>query len=110
MTPIQDSAKSFQFNFPIPQSVLGPDEFFIIIQKLIIAILIGILIGLEREHSRSKASKIFAGIRTYPLLSMLGFSAALVASITNVWLYGIIFIDGVGKTGSMLPEMKLWPK
>jgi uncharacterized membrane protein (DUF4010 family) len=92
MTPIQDSAKSFQFNFPIPQSVLGPDEFFIIIQKLIIAILIGILIGLEREHSRSKASKIFAGIRTYPLLSMLGFSAALVASITNVWLYGIIFI------------------
>ncbi|MEJ2506931.1 MAG: MgtC/SapB family protein [Ignavibacteriaceae bacterium] len=92
MTPIQDSAKSFQFNFPIPQSVLGPDEFFIIIQKLIIAILIGILIGLEREHSRSKASKIFAGIRTYPLLTMLGFSAALVASITNVWLYGIIFI------------------
>ncbi|MEJ2495669.1 MAG: MgtC/SapB family protein [Ignavibacteriaceae bacterium] len=92
MTPIQDSAKSFQFNFPIPQSVLGPDEFFIIIQKLIIAILIGILIGLEREHSRSKASKIFAGIRTYPLLSMLGFSAALVASITNAWLYGIIFI------------------
>ena len=92
MTPIQDSTNSFQFNFPIPQSILGPDDFFLIIQKLIIAILIGILIGLEREHSRAKASKIFAGIRTYPLLSMLGFSAALVASVTNVWMYGIIFI------------------
>ena len=92
MTPIQDTTKSLQFNFSIPQSVLGPDEFFIVIQKLVIAILIGILIGLEREHSRSKTSKIFAGIRTFPLLSMLGFSAALVASLTNVWLYGIIFI------------------
>jgi len=92
MTPIQDTTKSFQFNFPLPQPVMEADEFFILIQKLIVAILIGILIGLEREHSRPKSGKIFAGIRTYPLLSMLGFSAALVASITTVWMYGVIFL------------------
>jgi uncharacterized membrane protein (DUF4010 family) len=92
MQSVQDTTQSFPFNFPIPQSALEPDEFFILIQKLVIAILIGILIGLEREFSRPKSGKIFAGIRTYPLLSILGFSSALIASFTETWIYGIFFL------------------
>ncbi len=92
MQTVQDTTQSFQFNFPIPQSALEPDEFFILVQKLVIAILIGILIGLEREFSRPKSGKFFAGIRTYPLLSMLGFSSALIASFTETWMYGIFFL------------------
>ena len=92
MQSVQDTTQSFQFNFPIPQSALEPDEFFILVQKLVIAILIGILIGLEREFSRPKSGKFFAGIRTYPLLSMLGFSSALIASFTETWMYGIFFL------------------
>jgi uncharacterized membrane protein (DUF4010 family) len=92
MQSVQDTTQSFQFNFPIPQSALEPDEFFILVQKLVIAILIGVLIGLEREFSRPKSGKIFAGIRTYPLLSMLGFSSALIATFTETWMYGIFFL------------------
>ncbi len=96
MPPFQDTIKTLPFNFPIPQSVLEPDEFLIIIQKLVIAILIGILIGLEREHSRPKSQKVFAGIRTYPLIAMLGFASALVSSITVVWLYAVFFLGFAG--------------
>jgi uncharacterized membrane protein (DUF4010 family) len=92
MQTLQDTTQSFPFNFPIPESVLEPDEFFILVQKLVVAVLIGILIGLEREFSRPKSGKIFAGIRTYPLLSMLGFASALIASFTEIWMYGIFFL------------------
>lgn len=92
MQSIQDTTQSFPFSIPIPESVLEPGEFFILIQKLVVAVLIGILIGLEREFSRPKSGKIFAGIRTYPLVSMLGFSSALIASFTETWMYGIFFL------------------
>jgi len=92
MIAIQDTTRSFEFNFPIPQSLLEPDEFFILIQKLVVAILIGVLIGMEREHSRPKSQKTFAGIRTYPLIAMLGFTAALVTSVTDIWMYAVFFL------------------
>jgi uncharacterized membrane protein (DUF4010 family) len=70
----------------------GHEDLFILVQKLAIAILIGVLIGLEREHSRSKDEKTFAGVRTFPLISVLGFVAALISSITSFWSYVSIFI------------------
>jgi len=62
------------------------DELFIIIQKLGIAILIGALIGLEREHSRAPGSKSFAGIRTFPLIAMYGFISAMLSAYLNYML------------------------
>ena len=62
MQSVQDTTQSFPFSFPIPESALAPDEFFILVQKLVIAVLIGVLIGLEREFSRPKSGKFFAGI------------------------------------------------
>ena len=63
------------------------DDLFVIFQKLGIAILIGALIGLEREHSRTPGAKSFAGIRTFPLIAMYGFIAAMLSSYLNLAFY-----------------------
>ncbi len=53
-----------------------------------IALLIGVLIGLEREFSRQKEEvKAFAGIRTFPLIGLLGCSAALISDLTAGWAF-----------------------
>jgi len=50
--------------------------------RFIVALALGFLIGLERESSKTKQKKIvLGGIRTYPIISMLGFGCA--------WLYHI---------------------
>ncbi len=50
--------------------------------RFIVALALGFLVGLERESSKSKQKKIvLGGIRTYPIISMLGFGCA--------WLYHI---------------------
>ncbi|MBK3332608.1 MgtC/SapB family protein [Persephonella atlantica] len=53
------------------------EETYTILFKLVFSIAAGLLIGLEREH-RTK-TEIFAGIRTFPLISILGMLSALVA-------------------------------
>jgi uncharacterized membrane protein (DUF4010 family) len=68
------------------------EDLFALFQKLIIVILIGALIGLEREHSKPANEKTFAGVRTFPLISILGFTAALISSITSFWVYFAVFI------------------
>jgi uncharacterized membrane protein (DUF4010 family) len=50
--------------------------------RLVVAIALGFLVGLERESSQSKHKKVlFGGIRTYPIISMFGFGCA--------WLFTI---------------------
>lgn len=50
--------------------------------RFIVALALGFLVGLERESSKSKQKKIvLGGVRTYPIISMLGFGCA--------WLYSI---------------------
>lgn len=66
-------------------------DLFIFAQKMGIALLIGLLIGLEREHS-SKGEKTFAGIRTFPLISIFGFLAALIGSLLQQWAYLVFFL------------------
>ncbi len=53
------------------------EETYTLIFKLIFSIAAGLLIGLEREH-RTK-TEIFAGIRTFPLISILGMLSAFVS-------------------------------
>ena len=62
-----------------------------------IALLIGVLIGLEREYARLKEdAKAFAGVRTFPLIALLGCSAALLADVTGAWVFvAIVSIVGV---------------
>jgi uncharacterized membrane protein (DUF4010 family) len=50
--------------------------------RLVVALALGFLVGLERESSQSKHKKVlFGGIRTYPIISMFGFGCA--------WLFTI---------------------
>lgn len=50
--------------------------------RLVVALALGFLVGLERESSQSKHKKVlFGGIRTYPIISLFGFGCA--------WLFTI---------------------
>jgi uncharacterized membrane protein (DUF4010 family) len=55
------------------------------------ALLIGILIGAEREFARLKEDvKSFAGVRTFPLISLMGCSAGLLTDMTSAWTFGVL--------------------
>lgn len=82
-----DTLNVFQHLKISPEPLLESGDLFTILQGLGAVIFIGLLIGLEREHSRSKDQKIFAGIRTFPLIGILGFLTALTASLTSEWVY-----------------------
>jgi uncharacterized membrane protein (DUF4010 family) len=73
------------------KSLLESDDLFTLLQKLGVAILIGLLIGLEREYSKSQNEKIFAGIRTFPLISTFGFLAGMISAFTSYWVFIFLF-------------------
>jgi uncharacterized membrane protein (DUF4010 family) len=59
-------------------------EFFI---RLLVATGIGLVIGLEREHtSISGKGENFAGLRTFVLVVILGFLATFVSTILTPWI------------------------
>lgn len=63
------------------------------------ALLIGVLIGMQREYaySSSKEGGLFAGARTFALMSLFGALAALLADLFfTPWVFiGLIFLLGV---------------
>jgi uncharacterized membrane protein (DUF4010 family) len=52
------------------------------IWALLIAALLGFLIGLERERKREMRGSIFAGIRTFPLIALFGAVSGMLALVT----------------------------
>ncbi len=42
----------------------------------LVALLLGLLLGLERERSEGSGAELFAGIRTFPLISLCGYLGA----------------------------------
>ncbi|MGB2963399.1 MAG: MgtC/SapB family protein [Anaerolineales bacterium] len=62
------------------------------------ALLIGVLIGMQREyaHGASKGGELFAGARTFALMSLFGASAALLADLfQSPWIFiGLIILLG----------------
>ena len=55
-------------------------------QKGAISLLVGALVGIERERSQENHQLLFAGIRTFPLIALLGFLAALLGDAVDPWL------------------------
>jgi len=81
----------------LPAFQLTQQDFFI---RLLVAIGIGFLIGLEREHAAmTNKEKSFAGIRTFIFLVLLGFIAAMVYYLLAPWMYGAIFLSAVAVIG-----------
>ena len=62
----------------------GNPELMALFQKFGMALAIGLLIGVERE--REKAGS-FAGIRTFPLITLTGCAAAMLQSLWVDWLF-----------------------
>lgn len=92
----QDSVSIFQNLLPKPEPLLESGDMFTLLKGLAVVVFIGMLIGLEREYARHKEEKIFAGIRTFPLIGIYGFTSALISSITEDWVYAIFFIGFAG--------------
>jgi uncharacterized membrane protein (DUF4010 family) len=55
------------------------------------ALLIGALVGLEREFARIKEDvHSFAGIRTFPLIALMGCTAALAGELIDIWAFVVL--------------------
>jgi uncharacterized membrane protein (DUF4010 family) len=89
---VQDTLKFLPEYLKSNHALIKHEDIFILLQELAIAIFIGLLVGLEREHSRSPNEKTFAGIRTFPLISILGFISALISIDWSVAAFIIIFL------------------
>jgi len=68
--------------------------------QLLVAALIGLFVGLERERSRSDGERDpghrpFAGIRTFTLVSVTGFAAALLGEL----VHPAVFVAGLAIVG-----------
>ncbi len=77
-----------------------------LIFKFIFSLTVGLLIGLEREH-RTK-QETFAGIRTFPLISVLGTLSAL---IYEEYWQGVFWVISIGIVALVLINFSLeYPK
>lgn len=74
--------------------------------RLIVALGLGILVGLERESTKVEHHKlIFGGVRTHPLISLFGFGCAWLADA------GLTFALPAGLLGlGMLAGVSYWAK
>jgi len=64
-------------------------ELHILFQRFGIAFALGLIIGVEREKDKSSA---FAGIRTFPLIAILGCTAALITQQFAAWAFPVAFM------------------
>lgn len=70
-----------------------------LIRVFLIAIALGALIGLEREYARyRKHGPVYAGIRTFPLISLFGALCAYFGDIISPW----ILVSGILLTGVLI--------
>jgi uncharacterized membrane protein (DUF4010 family) len=71
----------------LPVTTLHPltDTAFLF-EKAAVSLLVGALVGLERERTLEDAHKLFAGVRTFPLIGLLGFIAALLGHAVSPWM------------------------
>jgi uncharacterized membrane protein (DUF4010 family) len=50
------------------------------------ALLMGLLIGLERQHSQRGDEPLFAGVRTFPIIALSGYLSGLLTQAGFVWV------------------------
>jgi uncharacterized membrane protein (DUF4010 family) len=74
-------------------------ELLILFKQLAIALGLGLLVGLQREHSDSR----LAGIRTFPLVTILGVLSAMLAQAFGGWVIatGLIAVAGLIVVGNI---------
>lgn len=60
-----------------------------IFEKAAVSLLIGVLVGMEREHSAEDKQRLFAGIRTFPLIGLFGFLSGMAAQAIALWMLAV---------------------
>jgi uncharacterized membrane protein (DUF4010 family) len=61
--------------------------------RLLVATGVGFVIGLEREHSsKNEQQEIFAGVRTFVMVVLLGFLTALLGVLIEWWIFIVGFV------------------
>ncbi len=68
---------------------------FEFLMRMLVAVGIGLVIGLEREYSHSNQKEIFAGLRTLSIIAVMGFTFALLNILIHPWLFTIGLISVV---------------
>ncbi len=64
-----------------------------VVKGVVLALLLGSVIGLQREHVRLREEQQkFAGIRTFMLISLLGALGIHISNVTVPWLFGAIAV------------------
>lgn len=67
--------------------------------RLLVTCGIGLLVGLEREHAALlKKEPIFAGIRTFVLLALAGFTGGALHFLLSPWVFAVILLSVMGLT------------
>lgn len=79
---------------------------------VLISLAIGLIIGLEREYDKLKDDKGFAGIRTFPIVTILGFVLGNLTDTFTPWLLivglgAFILFLGVGHVAQTRMETHL---
>ena len=64
-------------------------EITVLFQRFGIALVLGLIIGVERENVKSEA---FAGIRTFPLISIMGCTGAMISQLFVSWVFAAAFV------------------
>jgi uncharacterized membrane protein (DUF4010 family) len=59
--------------------------------KIVLVLFLSFLVGLEREEHKSNGKYSFGGVRTFPLIGLIGFSIALIAT-TRLMLLAVGFV------------------
>ncbi len=73
------------------ENLISQPEIFSLWYRMAVALLIGLFIGLERERRKIEGDKAFAGVRTFPLISLLGFASGILAEKINPFILLAIF-------------------
>lgn len=72
------------------QLMLDP-ELLSFLKDLLVVLGIGLLMGIEREFSKGEGKEstehTFAGIRTFPIVALIGYAAAHFAEVYSPWVY-----------------------
>jgi uncharacterized membrane protein (DUF4010 family) len=69
-----------------------------IAEDIALALLVGLLIGIEREHSQTEAEPHFAGIRTFTVITLLGVVAGLCGRAGYPAVAAVAFLGVVALT------------
>src|SRR5947207_925715 len=72
----------------------GPNEdVHSIFAKFATAIFLGLLVGLEREWAKATDKALFAGIRTFPFIALLGCVSAMIGAEQHAtWFFGASYL------------------